>query len=100
MSNDVCGLFIPRELESNSAALLYSINMATKKNKDGSLSVDLKKADKMYKFIKQSVTLPDLKPDHITDFYQKETELLETLNQHLQKLNQAENKPSTMTEGS
>ena len=100
MSNDVCGLFIPRELESNSAALLYSINMATKKNKDDSLSVDLKKASKIYKFIKESVTLPELKPDHVTNFYQKQTELLETLNQHLQKLNQAENKPSTMKEGS
>ena len=55
MSNDVCGLFIPRELESNSAALLYSINMATKKNKDDSLSVDLKKAGKIYKFIKENV---------------------------------------------
>lgn len=96
----ICGLYLPREIESKSAALLYSINMATKKNKDDSLSVDLKKAGKIYKFIKENVTLPELQSDHVTDFYQKETELLETLNQHLQKLNQAENKPSTMTEGS
>lgn len=100
MSSDVCGLFIPRELESNSAALLYSINMATKKNKDDSLSVDLKKAGKIYKFIKENVTLPELKPDHTTDFYQKEIELFETLNQHLQILNQAGRKPDAVTEGS
>lgn len=93
MSNDVCGLFIPRELESNSAALLYSINMATKKNKDDSLSVDLKKASKIYKFIKESVTLPDLKPDRAADFYQKSTEMLDALNEHLKRVNIADGKP-------
>lgn len=93
MSNDVCDIFIPREFESNSAALLYSINLASKKNKDGSLSVDLKKADKMYKFIKGSVNLPDLKPDHTADFYQKSTEMLDTLNEQLKRVNIADGTP-------
>ena len=88
MSNDVCGLFIPREIESNSAALLYSINMAAKTNKNGTLSVDFKKADKMFKFIKQNVALPDLKQDKPDPFLQKSTEALEILCNQLEKVEQ------------
>ena len=98
MSNDVCGLFIPREIESNSAALLYSINMAAKTNKNGTLSVDFKKADKMFKFIKQNVALPDLKQDKPDPFLQKSTEALEILCNQLEKIGHKESSPD-VTDG-
>ena len=93
MSNDVCGLFIPREIESNSAALLYSINMAAKTNKNGTLSVDFKKADKMFKFIKQNVVLPDLKQQIPDPVALKGLETLDILCQQLEKIGQKDSSP-------
>ena len=98
MSNDVCGLFIPREIESNSAALLYSINMAAKTTKNGTLSVDFKKADKMFKFIKQNVSLPELKQDKPDPFLQKSTEALDVLCKQLEKISQMESSPNATEE--
>ena len=98
MCNELCGLYIPREIESNSAALLYSINVATKKNKDGSLSVDIKKAEKLFKFMKQNVDLPNLKQDKPDPFLQKSTDALDVLCKLLDKIEQ-KNYPPNEAEG-
>lgn len=59
MNEGLCGLYLPREVESKSAALLYAMDLASKRTEKGATIVDTKKAQKIYNFIKSNVDLPD-----------------------------------------
>lgn len=85
MSNDVCGLFIPRELESNSAALLHAMDLASRRTEKGVVIVDTKKAQKLYDFIKANVELPDVKANPEGPLLAKCAEVLETVGEVLKE---------------
>ena len=59
--NEFCGLYLPREVESKSAALLYSLDLASRRTAKGVVIVDTKKAQKLYDFILSNLSLPEVK---------------------------------------
>lgn len=80
MNSESYGLYIPRELASKSAAILYSISMATKSHLKGATFVDLKKAQKIFDFIVTNVNLPDTRDGVQNNLLDKCSVMLETLN--------------------
>ena len=81
--NGICGLYLPREVESKSAALLYSMDLASRRTEKGSVIVDTKKAQKLYDFIKSNIELPDVKANPETPVLEKCSEVLNTINEVL-----------------
>lgn len=64
MDSAVCGLYVPNQLESKSSALLFALNASCTITK-GHAVFDLKKAQRVFDFIKSNVELPDVKKDSI-----------------------------------
>ena len=80
MNEGICGLYIPREIESKSAALLYSIELATTRTEKGT-EVDTRKAKRIFRFIKANVNLPDVKQDTQEEMLSVCTKLLDRLDE-------------------
>lgn len=89
-----CGLYLPREVESKSAALLYSMELATRRTKNGVAIVDTKKAQKIYDFIVANIELPNVKVHPETPLLEKCSEVLDTISEVLG--NTAEAKKGTV----
>ena len=81
--NEFCGLYLPREIESKSAALLYSMELASRRTEKGVVIVDTKKAQKLYDFIKANVELPDVKTNPEGPLLQKCSKVLDTVSEAL-----------------
>lgn len=77
--NEFCGLYLPREIESKSAALLHSMELASRRTEKGVVIVDTKKAQKLYDFIKSNVELPDVKANPEGPLLQKCSKVLDTI---------------------
>ena len=75
----ICGLYLPREIESKSAALLHAMGLASRRTEKGVVIVDTKKAQKLYDFIKSNVELPEVKANPEEPLLQKCTSVLDTL---------------------
>ena len=79
----LCGLYLPREIESKSAALLHAMELASRRSEKGVVIVDTKKAQKLYDFIKSNVELPDVKVSPETPVLTKCSEVLDTISEVL-----------------
>ena len=79
----ICGLYLPREIESKSAALLHAMGLASRRTEKGVVIVDTKKAQKLYDFIKKNVDLPDVKTNPEEPFLKKCSAVLDTINETL-----------------
>ena len=75
----ICGLYLPREIESKSAALLHAMDLASRRTEKGVVIVDTKKAQKLYDFIKSNVELPEVKTKPEEPLLQKCASVLDTL---------------------
>ena len=91
--NEICGLYLPSEIGSKSAALLYSVELASRRTEKGVVIVDTKKAQKLYDFIKSNVELPDVKANPEAPLLQKCTEVLDTLSEALTSRAPARDEP-------
>ena len=83
--NEFCGLYLPKEVESKSAALLYSLDLASRRTAKGVVIVDTKKAQKLYDFIKSNVELPDIKAHPEGPLLAKCSEVLDTVGEVLKE---------------
>lgn len=83
--DEFCGLYLPREVESKSAALLYSLDLASRRTSKGVVIVDTKKAQKLYDFIKSNVELPDIKAHPEGPLLAKCSEVLDTVGEVLKE---------------
>ena len=79
----ICGLYLPREIESKSAALLHAMGLASRRTEKGVVIVDTKKAQKLYDFIKKNVDLPDVKTNPEESFLKKCSAVLNTISETL-----------------
>ena len=59
----ICGLYLPREIESKSAALLHAMDLASRRTEKGVVIVDTKKAQKLYDANPSNVETPADKPN-------------------------------------
>ena len=75
----ICGLYLPREIESKSAALLHAMGLASRRTEKGVVIVDTKKAQKLYNFIKKNVDLPDVKTNPEEPILKKCSAVLDTI---------------------
>lgn len=75
----ICGLYLPREIESKSAALLHAMGLASRRTEKGVVIVDTKKAQKLYDFIKKNVDLPDVKANSEEPILKKCSAVLDTI---------------------
>ncbi len=75
----ICGLYLPREIESKSAALLHAMDLASRRTEKGVVIVDTKKAQKLYDFITKNVDLPDVKTNPEEPFLKKCSAVLDTI---------------------
>lgn len=75
----ICGLYLPREIESKSAALLHAMDLASRRTEKGVVIVDTKKAQKLYDFIKANVELPDVKAKPEEPILKKCSAVLDTI---------------------
>ena len=75
----ICGLYLPREIESKSAALLHAMDLASRRTEKGVVTVDTKKAQKLYNFIKANVELPDVKTNREEPLLKKCSAVLDTI---------------------
>ena len=75
----ICGLYLPREIESKSAALLHAMDLASRRTEKGVVIVDTKKAQKLYNFITSNVELPDVKANSEEPILKKCSALLDTI---------------------
>ena len=83
--NGLCGLYLPREIESKSAALLHAMELASRRSEKGVVIVDTKKAQKLYDFIKSNVELPEVKANPEGPLLAKCSEVLETIGEALKE---------------
>ena len=81
----LCGLYLPREIESKSAALLHAMELASRRSEKGVVIVDTKKAQKLYDFIKSNVELPDVKVHPEGPLLAKCTEVLDAVGEVLKE---------------
>ena len=89
----LCSAVYPH-VDSKASALAYAIQMSTYYNeKTKRVSVDLKKAKRIFQFFTDNVTLPDVKKDSTEEL----SELYSTLVNTLTSL--AEQKPPSMVSG-
>ena len=79
----ICGLYLPREIESKSAALLHAMDLASRRTEKGVVIVDTKKAQKLYDFIKSNVELPEVKKNPEDPLLKKCSEVLDTISEVL-----------------
>ena len=77
--NEFCGLYLPREVESKSAALLYSLDLASRRTAKGVVIVDTKKAQKLYDFILSNLSLPEVKANPEEPVLKKCSAVLDTI---------------------
>jgi hypothetical protein len=77
--NELCGLCLPREIESKSAALLHAMGLASRRTEKGVVIVDTKKAQKLYNFITSNVELPDVKANSEEPILKKCSKVLDTI---------------------
>ena len=75
----ICGLYLPREIESKSAALLHAMELASRRTEKGMVIVDTKKAQKLYDFIKANVELPEVKATPEGPLLEKCSAVLDTI---------------------
>ena len=75
----ICGLYLPREIESKSAALLHAMDLASRRTEKGVVIVDTKKAQKLYNFITSNVELPDIKANSEEPILKKCSAVLDTI---------------------
>ena len=75
----ICGLYLPREIESKSAALLHAMDLASRRTEKGVVIVDTKKAQKLYDFILSNLSLPDVKTSPEEPFLKKCSAVLDTI---------------------
>ena len=79
----ICGLYLPREIESKSAALLHAMDLASRRTEKGVVIVDTKKAQKLYDFITKNVDLPDVKTNPEEPFLKKCSAVLDSISKTL-----------------
>lgn len=75
----ICSLYLPREIESKSAALLHAMDLASRRTEKGTVIVDTKKAQKLYDFILSNVELPEVKSRPDEAILQKCSEALDAI---------------------
>lgn len=75
----ICGLYLPREIESKSAALLHAMDLASRRTEKGVVIVDTKKAQKLYDFILSNLSLPDVKTNPEEPILKKCSAVLDTI---------------------
>ena len=75
----ICGLYLHREIESKSAALLHAMDLASRRTEKGVVIVDTKKAQKLYDFIKANVELPEVKATPEGPLLEKCSKVLDTI---------------------
>ena len=75
----ICGLYLPREIESKSAALLHAMDLASRRTEKGVVIVDTKKAQKLYNFITSNVELPNVKANSEEPILKKCSAVLDTI---------------------
>lgn len=75
----ICGLYLPREIESKSAALLHAMDLASRRTEKGVVIVDTKKAQKLYDFILSNLSLPEVKTKPEEPLLQKCASVLDTI---------------------
>lgn len=75
----ICGLYLPREIESKSSALLHAMGLASRRTEKGVVLVDTKKAQKLYNFITSNVELPDVKANPEEPLLKKCSAVLDTI---------------------
>lgn len=79
----ICGLYLPREIESKSAALLHAMDLASRRTEKGVVIVDTKKAQKLYDFILSNLSLPEVKTKPEEPLLQKCASLLDSISKTL-----------------
>lgn len=77
--NGICGLYLPREIESKSAALLHAMDLASRRTEKGVVIVDTKKAQKLYDFILSNLSLPEVKANLEEPVLKKCSAVLDTI---------------------
>jgi hypothetical protein len=75
----MCGLYLPREIESKSAALLHAMGLASRRTEKGVVIVDTKKAQKLYDFILSNLSLPEVKANPEEPILKKCSAVLDTI---------------------
>ena len=83
--NELCGLYLPREIESKSAALLHAMDLASRRTEKGVVIVDTKKAQKLYDFILSNLSLPEVKVNPEAPLLSKCSEVLDTISEVLKE---------------
>lgn len=76
-------MYLPREIETKSAALVYSIELATKRTDKGTAIIDYKKAQKNFDFINSNLSLPEVKVNPEGPLLAKCSQVLDTISEVL-----------------
>ena len=84
----ICGLYLPREIESKSAALLHAMDLASRRTEKGVVIVDTKKAQKLYDFILSNLSLPEVKKNPEDPLLKKCASVLDTICETLGSANE------------
>lgn len=93
----IYGLYLPREIESKSAALLHAMDLASRRTEKGVVIVDTKKAQKLYNFILSNLSLPDVKTNPEEPFLKKCSAVLDTICETLGSAIEARNEVKAHT---